>query len=160
NNEEKSGEGGYFTDSLYNPNAGSFLDPGTYKLVNGVCYVYNGCGPAGVLPNRSAFVLPRINAAWDIDGQGKNVIRGGYGLFYNRNMGNVEYDTSLRLAPNAYQVSTDLWAGGGYGNGRGLNYDTVSEATLANRIGSIGINTLTPNSFTFPKTHSFSVGYQ
>ena len=83
-------------------------------------------------------------------------LRGGYGMFYNRNMGNVEYDNTLRLAPNAYQVATDFWAGGGYGNGLGLTYDTISEATLANRIGSIGINTLTPDSFTFPKTHSFS----
>ena len=86
-------------------------------------------------------------------------LRGGYGIFYNRNMGNVEYDNTLRLAPNAYQVATDFWAGGGYGNGLGLTYDTVSEATLANRIGSIGINSLTPDSFTWPKTHSFSVSY-
>jgi hypothetical protein len=160
NNAELSSLGGYFSPALYDSSKGSFLDPGTFKRVNGVCYVYTGCAPAGVLKDRPLFALPRVNVAWNIDGDGNNVLRGGYGLFYNRNMGNVEYDTSLRLAPNAYQVSTDLWAGGGYGNGRGLNYDTVSEATLANRIGSIGINTLTPNSFTFPKTHSFSVGYQ
>ena len=40
-------------------------------------------------------------------------------MFYNRNMGNVEYDNTLRLAPNAYQVGTDFWAGGDYGNGLG-----------------------------------------
>ena len=133
--------------------------PGTYQRVNGVCYVETGCAPDGVLPNRSPFALPRVNVAWDIDGEGNNVVRGGYGIFYNRNMGNVEYDTSLRLAPNAYQVATDFWAGGGYGNGVGLTYDTISEATLASRIGSIGINSLTPDSFTWPKTHSFSVSY-
>jgi hypothetical protein len=159
NNAEIFDLGGYFDPALYDSTKGSFLDPGTFQRVNGVCYVYNGCAGAGVLPNRSPFALPRVNFAWNIDGDGNNVLRGGYGLFYNRNMGNVEYDTSLRLAPNAYQVSTDLWAGGGYGNGRGLNYDTVSEATLANRIGSIGINTLTANSFTFPKTHSFSLSF-
>ena len=112
--------------------------------MNGVCYVYTGCAPAGMLPNRSPFALPRVNVAWDIDGEGNNVLRGGYGMFYNRNMGNVEYDNTLRLAPNAYQVDDDFWAGGGYGNGVGLNYDTAHEATLANRIGSIGINSLTP----------------
>ena len=105
------------------------------------------------------FALPRVNVAWNIDGEGNNVLRGGYGLFYNRNMGNVEYDNSLRLAPNAYQPNVDLWTGGGYGNGVGLTYDTASEATLANRIGSIAINTLNPGSFTFPKTHSFSLSY-
>jgi len=74
-------------------------------------------------------------------------------------MGNVEYDQTLRLPPNAYQVKTDFWAGGGYGNGNGLTYDTAHEATLANRIGSVGINSLTPDSFLWPKTHSFSLSY-
>ena len=159
NNRELHGLGGYFTPTLYDSTKGSFLDPGTFQRVNGVCYVETGCASAGIIDDRSPFALPRAGFAWDIDGQGNNVVRGGYGLFYNRNMGNVEYDNTLRLAPNSYQVSTDFWAGGGYGNGRGLNYDTAHEATLANRIGSLGINTLTPDSFTFPKTHSFSVSY-
>jgi hypothetical protein len=159
NNEELNGLGGYFTPSLYDKTKSSFLDPGTFQSVNGVCYVATGCAPAGVLPNRSPFALPRVNVAWDIDGQGNNVLRGGYGMFYNRNQGNVEYNNTLRLAPNAYQVHTDLWTGAGYGNGLGLNYDTAHEATLANRIGSIGINSFTPDSFTWPRTHSFSVSY-
>jgi hypothetical protein len=160
NNEEKLfGLGGYFDQALYDPNAGSFLDPGTFQRVNGVCYVETGCAPAGILENRSPFGLPRVNAAWDIDGESNNVLRGGYGMFFNRNMGNVEYDNTLRLAPNAYRVGIDFWAAGGFGNGTGLTYDTISEATLASRIGTIGINSLTPDSFTFPKTHSFSVSY-
>jgi Carboxypeptidase regulatory-like domain/TonB-dependent Receptor Plug Domain len=159
NNSELFGSGGYFDPNLYDPTQGAFLDPGTYQLVNGECYVYNGCAPDGILDNRSPFALPRVNVAWDIDGEGNNVVRGGYGIFYNRNMGNVEYNNTLRLAPNSYQVSTDLWAGAGYGNGVGLTYDTISQATLANRIGSLSINTLTPDSFTWPKTHSFSLNY-
>jgi hypothetical protein len=159
NNRELSGLGGYFTPELYNPNAGSFLDPGTYQRLNGVCYVYTDCAPDGILDDRSPFALPRVNVAWDIDGEGNNVVRGGYGMFYNRNMGNVEYDNTLRLPPNSYQVATDFWAGGGYGNGLGLTYDTIREATLANRIGSIGINSLDPGSFLWPKTHSYSLSF-
>jgi hypothetical protein len=159
NNVELNGLGGYFTPDLYDSTKGSFLDPGTYQRLNGVCYVYNGCAPDGIIEDRSPFALPRVNVAWDIDGEGNNVVRGGYGMFFNRNMGNVEYDNTLRLPPNAYQVATDFWAGGGYGNGIGLTYDTVHEATLANRIGSIAINSLTPDSFKWPKTHSFSLSY-
>jgi len=159
NNQELSGLGGYFTPDLYNPNAGSFLDPGTYERLNGVCYVYTDCAPDGILDNRSPFALPRVNVAWDIDGEGNNVLRGGYGMFFNRNMGNVEYDNTLRLPPNSYQIATDFWAGGGYGNGIGLTYDTIQEATLSNRIGSIGINSLTPDSFLWPKTHSYSMSF-
>jgi hypothetical protein len=159
NNKELHGLGGYFSPSLYDSTKGSFLDPGTFQRVNGVCYVYTGCAGPGVLPNRSAFALPRAGFAWDVDGHGNNVVRGGYGLYHNRNMGNVEYDNTLRLAPNAYNVGTDFWAGGNYGNGLGLTYDTAHEATLANRIGSLGINSLTASSFTWPKTHSYSISY-
>lgn len=159
NNQELNGLGGYFTPSLYDGTKGSFLDAGTFQRVNGVCYVYTDCAGAGVLPNRSPFALPRVNVAWDIDGAGNNVLRGGYGIFYNRNMGNVEYDNTLRLAPNAYQVGVDAAAGVNYGNGVGLNYDTAHEATLANRIGSLGISSLTPNSFKWPKTDSFSLSF-
>jgi Carboxypeptidase regulatory-like domain/TonB-dependent Receptor Plug Domain len=159
NRELLSSLGGYFDPALYDSTRGSFLDPPQYQRVNGVCYVENGCAPSGILGNRSPFALPRVNVAWDIDGESKNVVRGGYGLFYNRNMGNVEYDNTLRLAPNAYAVNTSAWDGGGYGGGVGLTYDTASEATLASRIGSLGINSLDPNSFTWPKTHSFSLSY-
>jgi hypothetical protein len=159
NNQELNGEGGYFDPNMYNPNAGSFLDPGTFHLVNGVCYVYTGCAPDGILKNRGPFALPRVNVAWNIAGEGNNVLRGGYGMFYNRNMGNVEYDQTLRLPPNSYVVNTDVWAGGGYGNGLGLTYDTIKEATLANRISSVGINSLTPSSFKWPMTHSYSMSY-
>jgi len=158
NNEELHGLGGYFDPAKYVATAGSFLDPGTFKQVNGVCYV-GGCAPKGILKNRSPFALPRVNVAWNIDGESKNVIRGGYGLFYNRNMGNVEYDQTLRLPPNSYQVGIDFWSASNFGNGVGLTYDTIREATLASRIGTVGINSLDPNSFTFPKTHSFSLSY-
>ena len=159
NNPERSGEGGYFTSSLYDPSAGSFLDPGTFQHINGECYVYTGCAPAGILNNRSPFVLPRVNVAWDIDGKGRNVLRGGYGLFYNRAVGNVEYSSTLNLAPNRYYVTTDFAAGADYGNGLGLTYDTAHEATLANRIGTLGVESMSPDSFRFPQTHSFSVSF-
>jgi hypothetical protein len=159
NNSELNGLGGWFDPSTYNPNQGQWLDPGTYTRLNGVRYVQYGDTPAGIFDNRSPFAMPRINAAWDIDGTGTNVLRGGYGLFYNRNMGNVEYDNTLRLPPAIFSLNQEVFGGSSYGGGLGLHYDTLREATLASRLGSVGINTLSPDSFTFPKTHSFSVSY-
>ena len=51
--------------------------------------------------------MPRVNVAWNIDGEGNNVLRGGYGLFFNRYMGNVEYDNTLRLPPAIYRIGAD-----------------------------------------------------
>jgi hypothetical protein len=158
NNIELHGLGGYFDPALYDRTKGSFLDPGTFQRLNGVCYV-GSCAPDGILPDRDPFALPRVNLAWDIDGEGNNVLRGGYGIFHNRNMGNVEYDQTLRLPPNSYAVTIDYWTANNFGNGTGLTYDTIREATFASRVGTIGINSLTPDSFTWPETHEFSTSF-
>lgn len=162
NNRELNGLGGWFNPATYDPTKGQFLDPGTFRELNGVCYVSSGCAPDGILDNRSPFAMPRVNMAWDIDGQGNNVLRGGYGLFVNRNMGNVEYDQTLHLTPASYALTTDANAGSAYtNNGQvvGLTYDTLPQATLASRLGAVAVNTFTPNSFTFPKTSSYSVSF-
>jgi hypothetical protein len=159
NNHELNGLGGVFTPSMYDPTKPEFTDPGTFRQLNGVCYVSTGCAPAGLLPNRSPFVMPRLNMAWDIDGQGNNLLRGGYGIFYNRNMGNVEYDQTLHLPPSSYNIAVGSNDASSYGNGLGLTYDTVNQATLANRLGTVQINSLTADSFKFPMTHSFSLSY-
>jgi hypothetical protein len=160
NNRELSGRlGGYFEPADYNPNAGQFLDPGTFQRLNGVRYISQGQAPSGVFDNRSPFAMPRVNLAWNIDGESNNVLRGGYGLFYNRYMGNVEYDNTLRLPPDIYSINANDDNAVSYGDGVGLTYDTLRQATLQNRLGSISFNTLMPSSFKFPITHSYSVSY-
>ena len=116
-----------------------------------------GRGAAGGVDNRSPFALPRVNVAWDIDGQGNNVLRGGFGMFFNRNMGNLEYDY-LRIPPTSYAVSTNSGASSELG-GVGLTYDTLRHLDWRTRVGSITLNTLNPDSNTWPKTYSYSVSY-
>jgi hypothetical protein len=153
NNAELNGLGGWFDPSLYDPTKGFFLDD-TFQRLNGFRYVADGSAPDGLLDNRDPFVMPRANVAWDIDGNGNNVVRGGYGMFYNRNMGNVEYN-ALRSPPAVYRTVTDVFGGSSLGGGVGLNYDTVDE--VGNR--TFNVNSVTPESWKFPKTHSFSVSY-
>lgn len=160
NNRELNGLGGYFDPALYDRSRNSMFTDNTLQRLNGLCYVDTGCASEGILDNRSPFVMPRVNVAWNLDGEGNNVLRGGYGMFYNRNMGNVEYDNSLKYPPTTYSdIITNVFDGSNYGGGVGLNYATAREATLASRASSFGINTLTPRSFLFPKTHSFSISY-
>jgi len=103
--------------------------------------------------------MPRVNVAWDIASNGTNVVRGGYGIFFNRPPGNVEY-SAIGMPPANYHVGQDAYGGFGYGGGVGLTYDTAKETTLASTHGGgVSVGTLTPRSFAFPRTESFSVSY-
>ena len=157
NNAELQQFGGYFDPSFYNPAKGTFLDPGTYKVLNGWRYASQGQAPLGGLPNRSPFAMPRVNLAWDLTGDGKNVVRGGFGVFYNRNMGNLEYDY-LRIPPTSYDVSINSSAAANLG-GVGLTYDTLRLLDWTQRVSTLTLNTLNPNSSKWPKTYSFSTSF-
>ena len=157
NNAELHGLGNWFDPTAYDPGQGAFTDPPYDTQLNGVRYASKGQAPLGVLPDRSPFALPRMNAVWDIHGDGVNVLRGGYGMFANHPRGSVEAGPALNTPPNAYHVGVDAFAAASLGTG--LTYDTFHLIPFQVLLGSQIIQTPTPASFTFPRTDSFSVSF-
>jgi len=60
--------------------------------------------PRGVVSNEYKTWQPRIGFALDIFGNGKSILRGGFGTFYERIQGNDVYNAALN-PPFAYQPS-------------------------------------------------------
>ena len=156
NNAELNGLGAWFDASTYDQAKGAFIDPPQNQQLNGVRYAARGQAPFGVLPNRKPFVLPRISAAWDIGGDGTMVLRGGYGLFASRPVGYLESSIGQFMPPNGFHVFADAYYDTSLG-GTGLTYDTAHLIPLDALLASQSLSTQTPASFTFLKTHSYSI---
>jgi hypothetical protein len=154
NNSEKNNLGAVFLPERYDPAASTFLDAAKTQ-VNGVAYASLGQVDKSLVDSRGLFIMPRVNFAWDLSGNGDTVVRGGAGLFYNRPMGNAEYDI-LRIPPNGYNTSIDAYAGEGLGP-RGLTYNTVRLVDPTARIGRIGVTSVNPNSIDYPRTVTSSL---
>jgi len=116
---------GNFYPSLYNPADAALLNPdGTINpaspglgtspnpILAGVPLYLNGIGrpgqngvPKGLVDNHWANFGPRIGFAYDLTGSAKTVVRGGFGIMYERIQGNDMYDAGPNI-PFSLQVST------------------------------------------------------
>jgi hypothetical protein len=77
---------------------------GTSFYMNGIQLAGVGGFPRGVVQNDYKTWQPRIGFAYDLFSNGKTVLRGGFGTFYERVQGNDIYGTDTN-PPFAYQPS-------------------------------------------------------
>jgi len=90
------------------PNAGT-LNPASLTTFGGQNFYLNGIREAGVngfpignVKNYYNTWEPRVGFAYNLLGDGKTVLRGGFGIFYERVQGNDVYNAALN-PPFAYQ---------------------------------------------------------
>ncbi len=116
---ERNNQVANFDQSLYNPAAlpiwtkGGTIDPASPGIttVNTVQFYLNGMGlaaqngfPRGLVKNDYNTIQPRVGFSEDLFGNGKTVLRGGFGTFFERMQGNDIYNAATS-SPFAYNLS-------------------------------------------------------
>ncbi|MBB6142715.1 hypothetical protein HNQ77_000653 [Silvibacterium bohemicum] len=150
---------GLYNTALGNPvTAAGTLDPASLTTFNGQSFYLNGIReagvdgfPRGVVQNKYNTWQPRVGFAYDLSGNGKTVLRGGFGMFFERVQGNDVYNAALN-PPFAYQPSaTNVY----FSN---PNTSALTGATTSQTFPS----TLTNLEYKFspPGTAMFSLGIQ
>jgi Carboxypeptidase regulatory-like domain/TonB-dependent Receptor Plug Domain len=88
-----------FTPSAYNPATAVSIDtsgniiPNSGDRLDGMTYAANGTLPQGGWNSRGIMFEPRLGASYDIFGDGKGVLRGGFGISHDREQGNLIFNT-------------------------------------------------------------------
>lgn len=151
----------YSTSAAYPLNPDGTLSPAslsTFSSTGSEQFYLNGIREAGVggfprgnVQNTYDTWQPRIGFAYDLSGNGKTVLRGGFGMFFERVQGNDVYNAALN-PPFAYQPSANNVYFSNP-NTSALTGATTSE-TFPSALTNIKYN------YPPPGTADFSIGFQ
>ncbi len=142
--------------------ANPFLAVGPNPALNGLLSYDNGLKQTGsMVANHWDTFAPRVGFAYDLTGQGKTILRAGFGMFFERIQGN-----------DMYQSGGNNLFGGGPSEGAPIsnvslsdphvgidqNNVTFSPATLPVTVNPISM--LNSNAYKIPTSYQYSAGVQ
>ena len=150
-----------FDPGVFNPArayeiSGASRVPGTGDPLNGLVIAGQN-SPEGrrVAPTHWNTFGPRLGFAWDVFGNGRTAVRGGYGIYYDRTLVGIFLQNAFVNPPFAFQARFDAAGAAGHptlSNPRGgtaRNNEAVVPGLIA-----------TAPDFKVPTTHQFSIGVQ
>ena len=132
----------------------------TVSTVNGIQFYLNGMGqagvegfPTGLVKNDYKTYQPRVGFSEDIFGNGKTVLRGGFGTFFERLQGNDIYNAATN-SPFAYNLSI----GNNQMSSPGFNWGT-GQTVAGFPVFATGVTNLAKN-YSAPAVAQYSLGLQ
>jgi hypothetical protein len=168
---EKDNRAGNFLPSAFSTNNAQSPDPITGALnpagpgfsqppgapvpfyLNGVKLAGVNGFPRGVVENHYGTIQPRVGFAYNLFKDNKTVLRGGFGMFFERVQGNDIYGTSIN-PPNAFRPNVSAI----YFSNPNTNNQTGQTAKAPFFPASFGA--LAYNQYASPATTQFSLGVQ
>ncbi len=124
--------------------------------LNGIRVAGSYGTPRGEVTNKYTTYQPRFGFSEDLFGNGKTVLRGGFGTFFERTQGNDVYNAAPN-APFVYGLST----GNSYLSAPGVNWSTgLNAAALGFPITVTGPEGLSVDNYNPPAVAQFSFGVQ
>jgi len=130
---------------------------GVPLYTNGVGIGGQGGVPRGMVDNHWATFGPRIGFAYDVTGQGKTVIRGGFGIMYERIQGNDVYDSATNVPFDASVTFNNVLLSNPSTSNPGINN---SGSTLAVPVVATSVTGFDRSNYKLPISTQFSIGVE